>query len=257
MPSNRAPWWWRQGLNDELCGMFEGTPLPAPPWELLYPGLIGVLLVVAVLSALRMVHYAEWQLTWGSLTNPRGMWFGRHVEGGSTMGVLMSHLLGVLGWGVLGWAATLGTVEGPWLEEVPLQWKGMPAGSWQGAAAGIGLGLVLTPLRSGARGLVGWMVESRELSWQHAETDRLLRNVLAVVLVLEVLAISVQSRVEENVIASREIYWITFGVFLIWRGFRLLQLIRLSSLSIGWGIAYLCTLELVPTWVLLSALLVG
>jgi hypothetical protein len=173
------------------------------------------------------------------------------------MGVLMSHLLGVLGWGVLGWAATLGTVEGPWLGEVPLQWKGMPAGSWQGAATGVGLGLVLTPLRSGVRGLVGWMVESRELSWQHAETDRLLRNVLAVALVLEVLAISVQSRVEENVIASREVYWITFGIFLIWRGIRLLQLIRLSSLSIGWGIAYLCTLELVPTWVLLSALLGG
>lgn len=143
------------------------------------------------------------------------------------------------------------------MTELPLQWEGMPAEGWRGAAVGVGMGLVLIPLRSLVRGLVGWMVESRELSWQHAETDRLLRNVLAVVLVLEVLAISVQSRVEADVIASREVYWVTFGVFLIWRGIRLLQLIRLSGLSIGWGIAYLCTLELAPTWVLLSALLEG
>lgn len=257
MPSPGALWWWHQGVIDELCPMFEGTPLPAPPWELLYPGLAGVLLVIAVLAALRMVHFAEWQLTWGSLTNPRGMWFGRHVEGGSTMGLLMSHLLGILGWGVLGWATTLGPCPGPWLPELPLHGEWIPAGGWRGAAVGAGVGLALIPLRGAARGLVGWLVESRELSWQHAETDRLLRNVLAVVLVVEVLAISVQSRVEGDVIASREVYWMTFGIFLIWRGIRLLQLVRLSGLSIGWGIAYLCTLELIPTWVLLSALLEG
>ncbi len=237
--------------------MFEGTPLPLAPWELLYPGLAGVLLVVGVLAVLRMVHPGEWQLTWSGLINPRAMWFGRHVEGGSTMGIFMSHLLGVLGWGLLGWVASMGSSRGPWMTELPFAWDGVPGNGWQGGLVGLAVGLGLIPLRSAARHLGGWMVESREMSWQHAETDRLLRNALTVVLVVEVLVVAVRSRLDSEVLAARDMYWTTFVFFVAWRGIRLLQMVRLNGLSIGWGFAYLCTLELVPTWVLLSALLEG
>ena len=101
----------------------------------------------------------------------------------------------------------------------------------------------------------GWMAEAPEATWQHGETDRLLRNVLAALLVVEVLLVAVQSRVAEDVVAGQILILFTFLCFLVLRSFRLLQLFQLSKLSIGWGIAYLCTLELIPSWVLVSALL--
>lgn len=223
--------------------------MPTPPWELLHPALVGTLVVVALLAVMRAVHPNELRLTWEGLVNPRGMWFGRHVEGGRTLGVALSHMMGLVGWGIIGWSSGLGA-------ENELNCLGLvPFSGWNAFGLGAALGLLLLPLRGASRGIAGWMAESQELTWQHAETDRLLRNALSVVLALEVLMIAVQSRVEWEVIAWRTVFWWSAGGYVVLRSIRLLQLLLFSGLSIGWGIAYLCTLELIPSWVLFSALL--
>jgi hypothetical protein len=98
------------------------------------------------------------------------------------------------------------------------------------------------------------MSEVSDVAWQHGETDRLMRNVLSAMLIVEVLFVAVNSRLAVEVNQAQSILWLTFALFIGMRSIRLIQLILLSGLSIGWGIAYLCTLELIPTWALLSAL---
>lgn len=234
--------------------MFDGTPLPPAPWEDLLPALVLAALSAALFAVLRLGHPGEWALTWSGLVKPRSMWMGRHGEGGRSAGVGIGHALGVCSWGLIGWAAGLAPWEGPGL--VLLQeprWWGLNLSA--GAFYGMALGGLTLPMRWAARQLGGWMAEVPEATWQHGETDRLLRNVLAALLVVEVLLIAVQSRVAEDVVAGQILILFTCLCFLVLRSFRLLQLFQLSKLSIGWGIAYLCTLELIPSWVLISALL--
>lgn len=237
--------------------MFEGTPLPTPPWDALLPALVAMTLGVAALATLRAVHAGEWQLTWGGLVNPRAMWLGRHVEGGRTIGVALSHVVGLCGWAMLGWATEMEGWTGPAMHALPsgLQWP--RTSPMESAFWGAGLGLVTLPLRWGARQVAGWMAEAPEATWQHGETDRLLRSAWTLVAASLVLLTAVQSRVLEDVVSGQKLVLGSYLLFLSWRSFRFLQLMRLNSLSIAWGFAYLCTLELIPSWVLISVLLGG
>jgi hypothetical protein len=47
---------------------------------------------------------------------------------------------------------------------------------------------------------------------------------------------------------------ILWGIWLIWKWLRFMQLIQIQSIPFGWGIAYLCTLEIVPSGVLLFSM---
>jgi hypothetical protein len=224
------------------------------PWAALSPALVISLACLAGLAALRFMQSTEWDLTWNGLIQARGMWLGRHVEGGRTIGVVFSHIAGVGAWAMLGWAAALQPWEGPWMSELPFQWDSNPSTPWHGAAIGAAIGLFSLPLRWFGRELCGWMSEVSDVAWQHGETDRLMRNVLSAMLIVEVLFVAVNSRLAVEVNQAQSILWLTFALFIGMRSIRLIQLILLSGLSIGWGIAYLCTLELIPTWALLSAL---
>ena len=237
--------------------MFEGTPLPAPPWELLLPALAMVALAALSLAALRVVQAGEWTLTWSSILNPRIMWYGRHVEGGRTAGVGTSHLVGLCGWGIIGWACGLGESSEIMMEALPFKWPQLVDGPTGSAWNGVALGFASIPMRWAARNLAGWMAEVDEVGWQHGETDRLLRNVLTALLALEIIGLTVQSRATANAMIGQHWVLFTYVAFLAWRSFRMLQLFRISNLSIAWGFAYLCTLELIPSWVLISVLLGG
>ena len=122
---------------------------------------------------------------------------------------------------------------------------------------GIVFGCATLPVRWIVRKAAGWVSEAPEATWQHGETDRLLRSAWTAVAAGLVLLNAVQSRVLEDVEWGQRLVLASYVGFLIWRSFRLLQLMRINSLSIGWGFAYLCTLELIPSWVLISVLLGG
>jgi hypothetical protein len=161
------------------------------PWAALSPALVISLACLAGLAALRFMQSTEWDLTWNGLIQARGMWLGRHVEGGRTIGVVFSHIAGVGAWAMLGWAAALQPWEGPWMSELPFQWDSNPSTPWHGAAIGAAIGLFSLPLRWFGRELCGWMSEVSDVAWQHGETDRLMRNVLSAMLIVEVLFVAV------------------------------------------------------------------
>lgn len=242
---------------DELCAMFDGTPLPTPPWDVLLPALVAMTVGGAALAALRVAHAGEWELTWSSLVNPRAMWLGRHVEGGRSIGVALSHVVGLCGWGLLGWAAGLGSWAGPAMSDLPPELHLPAASAMEHALWGVLLGFLTLPLRWLARQAAGWMAEANEATWQHGETDRLLRSAWTAVAAGLVLLTAVQSRVLEDVEWGQRLVLGSYLIFLGWRSFRLIQLMRVNTLSIAWGFAYLCTLELIPSWVLISVLLGG
>jgi hypothetical protein len=237
--------------------MFDGTPIPTPPWDALLPALVAMTMGVAALAALRMVHAGEWELTWSGLINPRAMWLGRHVEGGRTIGVALSHIVGLCGWALLGWASGMRGWEGPAMSDLPQELHLPGTSPMEHALWGVLLGSLTLPLRWLARRAAGWMSEAPEATWQHGETDRLLRNAWTVIAAGLVLLTAVQSRVLADVEWGQRLVLGAYVIFLGGRSFRLLQLMRVNSLSIGWGFAYLCTLELIPSWVLISVLLGG
>lgn len=237
--------------------MFDGTLLPTPPWDALLPALVAMTLGTAALAALRVLHAGEWELTWNGLINPRAMWLGRHVEGGRTIGVVLSHLVGLCGWAILGWATGMGNWEGPAMRDLPTELQLPGVSPTERALWGALIGLATLPVRWVARRAVGWIAEASEATWQHGETDRLLRTAWVAIAVGLVLLTAVRSRVVEDLVSGVNLVLGSYFIFIGWRSFRLLQLMRLNSLSIGWGFAYLCTLELIPSWVLISVLLGG
>jgi len=237
--------------------MFDGAPLPQPPWDILLPLLCAASFAAVALALLRMVQTQEWNLTWQSLTEPRTMWFGRHVEGGRTVGVAFSHVIGLAGWAIVGMAIKWTAVDGLWMPKIPFSTDPEFTGNWSAGMIGVAIGAASLPLRWGSRKLAGWLAEIPETAWQHGETDRYMRSALTAILVSEVLILAVSCQLEQEAVGFMPVIVLSYIVFIVWRSLRLLQLLLINNLSIGWGIAYLCSLELIPTWALISVLHLG
>lgn len=241
--------------------MFEGHAIPSPHvMEVAIPWMAIVWMWILTL-AMRHLFSREWQLTHYALWKPRLLWGRQMGESSNTAGQLVSHLMGLMPFGITTWLLQqsgklhqLGFAK-PVTPEV----TGMALDS--GSTAwwlGIGLGGLALLIRS-LMGLIGgWVTERPEVTRMQLETDRYMRNHFSGIVSLLILVGIVQAQGAFSV--TWLLQWIggAWGIWLIWKWLRFLQLIQIQSVPFGWGIAYLCTMEIVPSGVLFfSALSAG
>jgi len=249
--------------------MFDGTPLHpdhptgAVPWAAFGAIWLGTLLI-------RHGFKREWTWTGYAFFKPRLLW-GRSIsESGKTAGMLASHFMGIMPFGVLIWshvtahaAANARMADAssvPWGQSIGLPaawvqaWAHDTTG-WSAWGAGLLLGLTALGVRLMAATVGGWVTQLPEACRMQTETDRLLRNGLAWAVAAVLLIGFVDARgIPDAGWCAHAVGWVWCG-FLGWKGVRLLQLIRIQSIPIGWGIAYLCTVEIVPTGLLAMGIL--
>ena len=206
---------------------FEGTPLPDGLGMLALPAFVGVLIALGLLSILRWNFLREWQLTlwtWGDI---RRVWKRIPDESARTGGVILSHGVGLLGWGIAG----------------SCLWNDEP---WMGMGRGLAVGAAVWILRGVSIPFGKWLTLERELFDDFAELERHSRTGLVVLLSAGVLAIAIWRPTAQGWLeVSASVLWI-WGAWLVIKWLRSVQLLFFRRVDIGWGIAYICTLEIVP-----------
>ena len=206
---------------------FEGTPLPEGLGVVALPAFVGVLLALGLLTVLRWNFLREWQLTlwtWGDI---RRVWKRIPDESARTGGVILSHGVGLIGWGIAG----------------SCFWNQMP---WVGMGRGMALGAGVWVLRTLSIPFGKWLTLERELFDDFAELERHSRTGLVVLLSLGVLGIAVGYPTAGGWLEmSGSVLWI-WGAWLVTKWLRSIQLLFFRRVDIGWGIAYICTLEIAP-----------
>ncbi len=250
--------------------MFDGTPLLSPghpngavPWVAFGAIWLGTLL-------LRHLFKREWTWTGYAFFNPRLLWGRSLSESGKTAGMLASHFMGIMPFGILLWAhvTTHAAAHARAADSSSTLWGqsiGLPAAwvhawandatGWSALVTGLALGVMALGLRLMAALVGGWVTQLPEVCRMQTETDRLLRNGLAWAVAAVLLIGFIDARgIPDATWCAHAVGWVWCG-FLALKWVRLLQLIRIQSIPIGWGIAYLCTVEIVPTGLLAMGIL--
>jgi hypothetical protein len=224
-----------------LRGMFEGTPLPIAPLEVLSVTVWIALCGLAATVMLRSRFEREWALTLWSAAQIKRVWQRLADESARTGGTLTSHLIGVIAWAILG--SLWGLKHSDVLD---------PMAHWIGAGWGALLGLATLILRH-VGGAVGALVTlERESVERGFEVDRHMRNwwfwILCVFILFEL--------TQHTGFAQRKVVWEhVISLWWIWlslKWLRQLQSIAHKRLHFGWGIAYICTFEIGPALWLFS-----
>lgn len=210
---------------------YNGAPLPEGVESVAWPAILGVVISFALIVLLRARFDREWQLTVWSWGDIRRVWKRLPNESARSGGVLISHMIGWSAWGMAG--AT-------WWHAAPLM--GFGRGLLMGAAA--------FGLRALSTAFGRWLTGESEVFENSAELDRHLRSGLAALFALGILGLAIREPHAQGWAASaHNLLWIWAG-WLVIKWFRGLQLMFHRRIAIGWGIAYLCTLEITPTIVL-------
>lgn len=250
--------------------MFDGTPLLSPghpngavPWVAFGAIWLGTLL-------LRHLFKREWTWTGYAFFKPRLLWGRSLSESGKTAGMLASHFMGIMPFGILLWAHVTAHAAAHaraadssstlWGQSIglPAAWVhawANDATGWSALVTGLALGVMALGLRLMAALVGGWVTQLPEVCRMQTETDRLLRNGLAWAVAAVLLIGFIDARgIPDATWCAHAVGWVWCG-FLALKWVRLLQLIRIQSIPIGWGIAYLCTVEIVPTGLLAMGIL--
>jgi hypothetical protein len=210
---------------------YEGDLRPAGLDESAWPVMAGAVLAVALFIILRHRFDREWQLTlwtWGDI---RRVWKRLPNESSRTGGVIISHVMGWLAWGLAGAC---------WWHQEPLQ----------GAGNGLLFGAGAWVLRQTSFGFGKWLTRASEVIDNFAELDRHLRTGLTALFVVGILGLAIREPVETGWHAEVVgLVWI-WPAWLIIKWIKGIQLLMYRRVDIGWGIAYLCTLEITPAIVI-------
>lgn len=187
-------------------------------------------------AVLRVQFEREWALTMWSAHNIKRVWQRLADESARTGGTLTSHTMGILAWALLG---------SLWGIEHSETWGDGTAvkGAWMGA----GLGLTTLISRQLAGWIGAWVTLEREAVERGFELDRHMRNWLLWILIAFVFWELGQfegfaHRAEMGNHAA-VVWWVWLGL----KWVRQIQSLLHKRLQIGWGIAYICTLEIGPS----------
>ena len=218
--------------------MFEGQPIPHASYDLLAAILISVGLGLGATVMLRIRFEREWSLTMWTAYNIKRVWQRLADESARTGGTLTSHALGVIAWCILGSAWSLDHA-GQSLNDL---WSGM------GFGALLGVGALSTRALSALLG--GWITLTPDATARGLEVDRHMRTwLLWILIALCIFHLGENVQFESRSILWNQVVW-TWWVWLILKWFRQLQSVVHNRLPFGWGIVYLCTFEIGPTYLL-------
>ena len=220
--------------------MFEGNPIPHASYDLLIAILASITLGMVATVMLRIRFEREWSLTLWTAYNIKRVWQRLADESARTGGTLTSHALGVFAWCILGSAWSLSQAD----YSLDNLWLGMGYGGL------IGVGSLL--LRATAAALGGWITSAPAATSRGLEIDRHMRNWLFWLLVI----LCVFHLGQNIQFDRRHILWSTvvsaWWIWLSLKWLRQLQSVVHSGLHFGWGIVYICTFEIGPTYLLLK-----
>lgn len=228
-------------ILSNLREVFEGLPLFLPSHEIYGPVLLFWALGAAATLILRVRFDREWNLTLWTAHRINRVWQRLSDESASTGGAATSHVMGVVSWAIFG---------GVWAVAQESHLPNESAQVWTGCAGGAALGFITLIARSIGAWIGGW-ITLKEIAVQRGlETDRHMRNWLLWLLMAAFLIFLVQNPRFEGQLQPLDgmatLWWIWIGL----KWLRQLQTVIRSSVHFGWGIAYICTFEIGPTWIL-------
>lgn len=219
--------------------MFEGQPLPIAPLHVYELPLWFALIGLCTTAVLRMQFEREWALTMWSAYQIKRVWQRLADESARTGGTLTSHAMGVLGWAMLG--SLWGIAQSQTPEEGVV---------WQGAQWGLALGIATLIARQVAGWIGAWVTLEREAVQRGYEVDRHMRNWFLWLLI----GLVCWELSQFNGFENRAEMWhdavVLWWVWLALKWVRQFQSLLHKRLQIGWGIAYICTLEIGPSLLL-------
>lgn len=219
--------------------MFEGMPLPISPLHVYALPLWICAFGMGATALLRVQFDREWALTMWTTYQIKRVWQRLADESARTGGTLTSHTMGILTW------ALLGSLWGVNASET----SAVEAAS-NGAMWGALVGLTTLVSRQVGGSLGAWVTLEREAIERGFEVDRHMRNWLLWVLIGLVGWELTQFNGFEN---RGEMWSHVCTVWWVWLGLKWLrqfQSVLNKRLHIGWGIAYICTLEIGPSLLL-------
>lgn len=222
--------------------MYEGQPLPLTTYDFFSPLLACLVLGLGLTVLLRTRYDREWKLTLWTVYRIKRVWQRLADESARTGGTLTSHLMGISAWGILGSAWSISQTDSS-LDRLMF-------GMW----GGLLLGVATLLLRHLAAVMGGWITLANEATERGAEIDRHMRNWLLWSLMVVALfwlnrGVIFEERGEiwNSLVTC---WWLWLGV----KWLRQVQSILHERLPFGWGIAYICTFEIGPTWLLFQQL---
>lgn len=219
--------------------MFEGMPLPISPLDVYTLPLWICAFGMGATALLRVQFDREWALTMWTAYQIKRVWQRLADESARTGGTLTSHAMGILTWALLGSLWGVNTSETSAVEA---------AGN--GAMWGASLGLITLVSRQVGGWIGAWVTLEREAIERGFEVDRHMRNWL----LWAMTALVVWELTQFNGFENRGEMWShVCTVWWVWLGLKWLrqfQSVLNKRLHIGWGIAYICTLEIGPSLLL-------
>jgi hypothetical protein len=221
--------------------VFEGQSILVPSHEVYGPILLVWALGMLATLLLRVRFDREWNLTMWTVIHIKRVWQRLSDESARTGGTLTSHAMGLLAWSLCGgvWAVT----QTPDTPAVPSQ-------VWTGCALGALSGLIALIVRTAGAWLGGWITLEQTAVKRGLEIDRHMRNwllwsfmVLFFLFLIRNPGFTIEQHPFRNMLM---LWWAWIGL----KWLRQLQVVVRSSLHFRWGIAYICTFEIGPTWIL-------
>lgn len=219
--------------------MFEGMLLPISPLQVYALPLWICTLGLGATALLRVQFDREWALTMWTAYQVNRVWQRLADESARTGGTLTSHAIGILSW------TLLGALWGVYTSATPAVEAAGPSAMW---GALLGLTTLITRQIGGWIG--AWVTLEREAIERGFEVDRHMRNWLLWALI----ALVVWELSQFNGLENRGEMWghvcIAWWTWLGLKWMRQFQSVLNKRLHIGWGIAYICTLEIGPSFLL-------
>ena len=221
--------------------MFEGQSILIPSHVVFGPVLLMWTLGMLATLILRIRFDREWNLTLWTAYRIKRVWKRLADESASTGGTITSHSIGIIAWSLCGgvWAVA---------QHSELPDGGFPA--WTGCAAGALLGLLALITRTAGAWIGAWVTLEKKAVMRGLEIDRHMRNWLLWGLLTVFFLYLVQNpgfTIDRSPLQTlTQLWWI----WIVLKWLRQLQAVVRASVHFGWGIAYICTFEIGPTWIL-------
>lgn len=212
--------------------MFDGTPIPPSAYDAAGPLWLVLVVIFGLSAGLRSGFGKEWAcITRAQFLPWRDGGTADHREGGTWLVLL----LGASGWMLAGTA---------WLWSRALPGEAV---EWSSLATWFGIGVGTEALRAAGARFGAWLTLREDLLLGMHRMDRRLRVWWTWITALFwVGAVAQLPAAEALRTASGGVVWVWMGWLGVKWGWALVRLIR-ERVNLGWGFAYLCTLEIIPS----------